>query len=139
MRKKDPGFRHQLPANVSPHLLLGAHDQRLGEEQDQLPCRPLGTSSSNFQETETHMVPACNALRLALHNHSSRHLGGWATPRSAEEMLDGQRQRLASISMPELLTMASRKKKKKKSGITSLLTVPHAPSDDPLSHGTELN
>ena len=113
MRKKDPGFRHQLPANVSPHLLLGAHDQRLGEEQDQLPCRPLGTSSSNFQETETHMVPACNALRLALHNHSSRHLGGWATPRSAEEMLDGQRQRLASISMPELLTMASRKNKKK--------------------------
>ena len=36
--------------------------------------------------TVVHVVP--------LQNHSSGHLGGWATPRSAEEILGGQYQRV---------------------------------------------
>ena len=31
-------FRDQVPEETSPYLLLGAQDQRLGAEQDQLPC-----------------------------------------------------------------------------------------------------
>ena len=76
------------------HLLLGAQDQRLGAEQDQLPCRSTGASSGNCQETETCMVRTRHTPQQPLQNHPSGHLGGWATPWSAEEMLDGQHQRV---------------------------------------------
>ena len=36
---------------------------RLGAEQDQLPCGSTGTSSGNCQETETCMVRACHTPR----------------------------------------------------------------------------
>ena len=42
---KDPFLRNQVPEETSPHLLLGTQDQRLGAEQDQLPCRSTKTSS----------------------------------------------------------------------------------------------
>ena len=64
----------------------------MGAEQDQLPCRSTETSSGNCEETETCMVRACHTLLQPLLNHPSGHLGGWATPWSAEEMLDGQHQ-----------------------------------------------
>ena len=73
---------------------FGAQDQRLGAEQDQLPCGSKGTSSGNCQETETCMVRACHTPRQPLQNHPSGHLGGWVTLWSAEEMLDGKHQRL---------------------------------------------
>ena len=38
------------------------------------------------------MVWTCHTPRQPLQNHPSRHLGGWATPWSAEETLDGQHQ-----------------------------------------------
>ena len=44
--KKDPGFQNQVSEETSLHLLLRAKDQRLGAEQDQLPCGSTGTSSS---------------------------------------------------------------------------------------------
>ena len=53
LKKKDPGFRNQVPEETSPHLLLGAQDQRLGAEQDQLPCGSTGNCSGICQETET--------------------------------------------------------------------------------------
>ena len=40
------------------------------------------------------MVRACHTPRQPLQNHPSGHLEGWATPWSAEEMLDGQHQKL---------------------------------------------
>ena len=46
-RRSDPGFRNQMPEVTSPHLLLGAQDQRLVAEQDQLPRGPKGTSSGD--------------------------------------------------------------------------------------------
>ena len=54
--KKDPGLRSE---ETSPHLLLRAQDQRLGAEQDQLPCGSTGTSSGNCHETETCAVRGC--------------------------------------------------------------------------------
>ena len=50
---KDSGFPNQVPGETSPHLLLGAQDQRLGAEQEHLPCEPTGTISGNCQETDT--------------------------------------------------------------------------------------
>ena len=41
--KKDPGLQNQVPEDTSSHLLLGAQDQQLGAEQDQLPCGSTGT------------------------------------------------------------------------------------------------
>ena len=52
-----------VPEDTSPHLQLGAQDQRLGAGQDQLPCGTTGTSSGNRQETETCMVVACHTPR----------------------------------------------------------------------------
>ena len=40
------------------------------------------------------MVRACHTARQPLKNHPSGHLGGWATPLSADETLDGQHQRV---------------------------------------------
>ena len=37
---------------------------------------------------------SCHTPRQPLRDHPSGHLGGWATPWSTEEMLDGQRQRV---------------------------------------------
>ena len=89
-REEDPGFRNQVREETS--LLLGAQDQQLGAEQDQLPCRSTGTSSGDCQETEACL--ACHTPRQPLENHPSGHLGEWATPLSAEEMLDGQHHRV---------------------------------------------
>ena len=55
---------------------------------------PQRTSSDNCQETETRMVRECQAPRQLLQNHPSGYLGGRRAPWSAEEMLDGQRQRV---------------------------------------------
>ena len=49
---------------------------------------------SGSQETETVMVRACQTPRQPLQNHPSGHFGGWATTWSAEEILDGQHQRI---------------------------------------------
>ena len=66
-------------------------DQRLGaeQEQDQLPQEPLLATVM-----ETCMVQACHMPGQPLHSHLLGLLGGWVTPRSAEEMLDVQHQRV---------------------------------------------
>ena len=87
--------------------LLGAQDQRLGVEQNQLPCGSTGTSSGNCQERETCMVRACHTPRQPLQIQPSGRLERWATPWSAEEMLLKE---WTCLSMPELLTMASCRK-----------------------------
>ena len=57
------------------------------------------------------MVRECLPQQWLLQNHSSQHLGGLATPWSAEEILDGQTE-WTSLLIPELLTMTSDRKKK---------------------------
>ena len=60
---------------------------------DRFACGPAGTSSGNCQETKSCMVRACHTPWQPLQKkHPSGHLGGWATPLSADEMLDGQHQ-----------------------------------------------
>ena len=86
--------KDQVPEKTSPHHPLRAHDQRVGTEQDQLSCEPTGTSSGDCQQTMTHVVRASHTPHQPLQNHPSGHLEGWATPWSAEEMLNGQRQRV---------------------------------------------
>ena len=75
-------------------LGMMAQHQWLGVEKDQLPRGSTRTSSGNFQEAETCMVQACHTPQQPLQNHPSRHLGGWTMLWSAEEMLDGQHQRV---------------------------------------------
>ena len=85
------------PIRYSEHIT----NDRLGAEQDQLPC--WSTRDVNCQEMETCMVRACHTPRQPLQNHPSVHLGGWATPWSAEEVLDGQHQR---VDIPALARTA---------------------------------
>ena len=66
----------------------------LGGGQDQVPCGATETSPGNCQEKETSMARARHTTQQPLYNRSSGNLGGWTTPWSAEEMLDGQHQRL---------------------------------------------
>ena len=56
-------FRKRAHEETSTYLLLGAQDQRLGAEQDQLPCGSTGASSGNCQETVsyTHLTLPTNA------------------------------------------------------------------------------
>ena len=90
------GFKLSRPSmwiqfSTSSHL--EARDKQLGVKQDHLPCRPTGTSSGNHRRTETWMVHACHVQWL-LQCYLPWHLGRWATPWLADEMLDGQHQRV---------------------------------------------
>ena len=75
----------------------------MGVEQDQLPSGSTGTCSGNCQEMETCMVQACHMPQQCLQNDPSERLGEWTTPWSAEETLDGQRQR---VGIPALARTA---------------------------------
>ena len=79
---------------------------------------PDGTSIS------ASAAPHCGSLR------------GWATPWSAEEMLDGQHQRMDIYLCP---CQKCSKWPAEKTGRGSLLNHPSCPSDDPMGLGTELN
>ena len=92
--KRGHGFQYHVPEETILHLLPGAEDEHFGVEQDQLPCGSTGNSSGNCQETETPMLWACHTPRQPLQTHPSGHLGGLATPWSAEKTPAGQRQRL---------------------------------------------
>ena len=64
-------------------------------------------------------------------NHPSEHLGGWATPWSAEEMLVGQYQRVDILPMQELLKRALCRKDWKRISADS----PSFPPDNPVGQG----
>ena len=44
-----PVFRNQVLEKTSPYFLVGAQDQRLVAEQNQLPCGSTGTSSATVE------------------------------------------------------------------------------------------
>ena len=96
LREKNPQFLNQVPDETSSHLLLGAQDQQLGVEQDQLPSGPTEPLLASV-ETLTRMVQLSHMPRQPLQNKShataaipksSFNLGGWVMPWSAEELLD---------------------------------------------------
>ena len=92
--KRIQAFETKHLRSTSLHLLPEVQDQQLGMEQDQLPCGASGTFSGNCQKAEIDMVRACHTSRHPLHNHSSGHLGGWVMLWLAEEILDGQHQKV---------------------------------------------
>ena len=88
-RNQEPDMRKLL---CLPYLEHKSNDRVLSNTN--FPAGPQRTSSGNCQETDTCLVRACHTPRRPLQNHPSGHLGGWATPWSAEEKLDGQHQRM---------------------------------------------
>ena len=85
---------------------------------------------------ETCMVRAYHTPRQPLQTHPSGHLGEWATPWSADEMLDWQHQRM---DIPCTRKNCSQGPLAEKTGRGSLLNRPWCPLDDPIGHGTVLN
>ena len=84
-----------MSEETSPYLLPRAQDQRLGAEPDQLPPGSTGTSSGTELSRDGNLHGSgMSHATTASPNHPPGHLGGWATPWSAEEMLDGQHQRV---------------------------------------------
>ena len=82
------------------------------------------------------MVRACHMQRQPLQNHPSGHLERWATSWSAEEMLDGQRQR-ADISALARTGHNGLLQRRLEGDLCCV--VPHVLSTDSVGQGTELN
>ena len=124
---------------TSPYLLLGAQDQRLGTEQDQLPCGSTETSSGHCQDVKRR--------KLAWFGHVTRHAsfsetnlqctleGGRRRGRQRKCWMDNIKE-WTYLSKPELLTRASCRKVWKRISVESSLKSPH---QDPIGQGTELN
>ena len=95
---KDPGFSKRMREKTFFLFFFISYlehkTRRLGAEQDHLPFGSTGIESGNCQETKTCMVRACHTPQQPLQNHTSGHLGWWATPWSAQEMLDEQYQQV---------------------------------------------
>ena len=133
-RIKESGFRKQVHEETSPYLLLGVQDPRLGAEQDQLLRGSTGNSSGNCQETETCMVRIRRTPWQPPKTHPSGHLGEWATPWSAEEMLDGQHQKVdihahARTAHKDLLQKS----------LEADLSWTASPPDESIDRGTEVS
>ena len=75
--------------------------------------------------------------RRALQSHSSGHLGGWPTPWSEKEMLDGQHKEWAFLPMLELLNRASCRERLGED-LCWIICHNYLP-DKPVGQGTELN
>ena len=155
LRKSIQGFRHRVLEETSPHLLLGAQGHQLDTEQDELPYWPSGYFSGNCQHTNTRRVRACRTPRQPLQNHLLGNIRGWAMLWSQGKCWKDNVKKWMSLSMPESLTMASRRKKltnkngKKISFESLVMSTPHPPlpstllpppfSNDQIDEGTELN
>ena len=134
--KKILAFETLVPKETSQHLLLGAKDHRLGAEQDQLSWGSTGTSSGNWQQTETCMVRARHTPRQPLQNHPSGHLGRVGD--AVVGIRNAGRTTLKS-GHPCPCKNSSQGPHAEKTGRGSLLNRPSCPPDDPIGQGTELN
>ena len=134
-KKRITAFETKFMRKLLLHLLLGAQDLQLGAEQDQLSCGSTETSSGNCKETETCVIRAFHKPRQPLENRPSGHLGGWATPWSAEEMLYGQH---LWVDIPAHARAAQKGPLQKKTGRGSLLSRPSCLFDDSIGQGTEV-
>ena len=120
------------------YLLLGAQDQRLGAEQDQLSCGSTGTCSGS-RKLETCVVWVYYTPRQPLQTHPPGHLGGLATMLSAENILDWQHQR---VDIPAHARTVHKDLLQERLEEDLRWTVPHVPSTTQSVKGlnwTELN
>ena len=83
------------------------------------------------------MVRACHTPPHSLQNHPSRHLGGWTTPWPAEEMLDGQHQRVDIAAHARTTHNGLLQRDWKRSSAELVLTSPRRPNRS--RDWTELN
>ena len=91
----------------------------------------------HIQEAETCTVSGMShATRWPLQNHPWGYLRGWATPWSAEEMVDGQCQR---ADIPAHCQNCAQWPPAENTGRESLLKRLSCPADDPIGQRTELN
>ena len=131
--KKDPGLRKQVHEETSPNLLLGAQDQRLGAENYPVgPQEPLlATVKRGKLALFGHVTPTTASPKPSFRAPWGV---GRRRGRQRKYLMDNVKE-WTSLFMPELLTMASRRKKK--SGRGSLLNRLSCPPDDQIGHGTE--
>ena len=125
--KNHPGFGKQVREETSPYPLLGAQDQRLGAEKDQLPC---GST----------VLATVKKRKLAWFGHVTRHdslsktilqgtLKGGRRHGRQRKCWMGNIKNWTSLSKPELFTRAScRKGRKRISAESSLMPAPSPPS-----------
>ena len=80
--------------------------------QDQRPCGHTRTTSNNSADTETRKFRACQASRQHFQNHPSGHapLGGARLRGRHRKCWMDNMKEWTSLPMPELLTMAFRRK-----------------------------
>ena len=83
------------------------------------------------------MVLACHTPSQSLQRDPSEHLGGWVTPWSAEEMLDGQHQGLDIAANARTAHKSLLQKTLEEDLLPNGLSCP--PPDDPIRQGTKLN
>ena len=106
-----------------------------GAEQDQLPCKSTGTSSENlFKRRKLVWFGHVTRHKSLSKNHPSWHLGGWATPWSAEETLDGQH---GGVDIPVHATTAYKGLLQKRLEEDLCFMVPHVPSTTQSVKGLE--
>ena len=82
------------------------------------------------------MVRACHMPQQPLQKHPSRHLGGWAMQWSAEEMLDGQHQK---VDIPAYARSAHKGLLQKRLEENLFWIVPNVPPNNSVAQGPELN
>ena len=132
--EKDPGFEAK---SLRKLLLLGAQDQRLGTEPDQLPGGTTGTSSGDCQETDASMVRACHMPRQPLQPIFRCIFERGRRPgRQRKSWIDNIKD-WTSLPTLGLLTMASWRKSWKRISAESSLMSPRRPNQS--RDWTELN
>ena len=128
--KRDPVFRDKVTEDTSPHL-LAAQDQRLGAKRDKLSRGSTGTPSGSAKR------PKLPWFRNVTRPDSLSNLSFRAPWRPGELWSAGNDKWTTSrigrfhAPMPELLTMTSRRKDRKrisaKSFLMSLHPLPYIP------------
>ena len=109
----------------APHFLLGAQNQQLSVRARSTSLWPYRNCLWRLSRDGKSDGRPFHTPQQPLLNHPSGHLGGWAMPWSAEEMLDGQHQRVG-VPMPGLLTVASSRKVWKWTSAESSLMLPRS-------------
>ena len=120
---------------TSLHLLLGAQDQRLGVEQDQLPCGSGDLFWQLSRDRNLHCSGMSQATTASPKNilQSTLEVGrccGWQ-----RKMLDGQHQRMGILAYARAAHKDLLLKRLEKD---LRWIVPHVPTDDPVGQVTEL-
>ena len=122
-----------LKTRPPPQLLLGAHDQWLGAEQNQI-CGPTGTSSVKRQILAWfgHVMRQGNLSKTNLHGNlaSEQYCGqqGKCWMGNVKDWTSPAQARTAQNGLAE-----------KKNGRRFLLNCPSCPPSDPIGQRTELN